>query len=402
MDQTTIEFQQTGSSETSINLQEALLDENLNYVFCVDSLNVPLHSVPINSLEDIELFRIIRRNVGETLDYAPETELVGPRFVYTLNRKFYDVQTFVRDLNNFARGVEDAFTQQGLTDFRTYGGNSNADDAEDSVVAPLRALEPRDVDGINEHGYYDFLRFKLAVDGSLILWASHDFSNNFVFQFSRTGAEILGLGDKIVAVTRHMIDPVDFTIGPAQVDYFLAITNVGGEIQYNRENFVVTDVTGDNMILAGNNIRETQTYSEHSLYTVCDQRVKISLSSHLPMQNNMLVREGKETVDRNIVEVFFDNKITSAVTFDEDGTFSEQAVSSTVFAGQYPFIRKSDRSKQWHRLLTTYDLRFLRFHLYITYRRYDSSKDKWEMKTDRLKIAKDRYWDFSLRFLSEV
>ena len=68
LDQVTLEMMTTGRSEASINLQESLLDETLNYQFCVDHLNVPLNAVPINDGVGKELFRVIRRNVGESLN----------------------------------------------------------------------------------------------------------------------------------------------------------------------------------------------------------------------------------------------------------------------------------------------------------------------------------------------
>ncbi len=41
LDQVTFEMTTTGRNEASINLREALLDERLDYVFCVDSCTVP-------------------------------------------------------------------------------------------------------------------------------------------------------------------------------------------------------------------------------------------------------------------------------------------------------------------------------------------------------------------------
>ena len=140
LDQVTLEFQTTGRSECSVNLQEALISESLEYVFCVDSLNIPLDLVPICPETNIELFRVIRRNVGKTLDDTTQISGGTDDLVYTLNQKFYDVPSFVRHLNNWARGVETHITTTGLTDFREFGGDPEAASAEESVVPPLRVL----------------------------------------------------------------------------------------------------------------------------------------------------------------------------------------------------------------------------------------------------------------------
>ena len=181
-------------------------------------------------------------------------------------------------------------------------------------------------------------------------------------------------------------------VGPVVDNYFLAVTSVNNVFSFSADDFLTGNL---NTIVLGGNRSDVTIYSEHSLYMCLDQRVKISVTSHLPMQNNMLVREGIQTVDRNIVEVYFDNKITTSVAFDDQGVFTQQIITNTLYAGQFPFIKKSDRSKQWHKLLTSYDLRFLRFHVNLTYRNYDSVKDEWRLKTDRLTIDPKRYWDFS-------
>ena len=241
---------------------------------------------------------------------------------------------------------------------------------------------------------------------------THDFTNNYILKFSRYGAEILGFGGLIETVRRQPITnntavPAipPLVTGPAQDDFYLFVTTAGGAFSFSQEHALAAGAGNPDQLLiiqAGGNTSEVTIYSEHSLYMCLDQRIKISMTSHLPMQNNMLVREGRQTVDRNIVEVYFDNKITTTIKYDETGAFTEQTITNTLFAGQYPFVKKSDQTKQWHRLLTSYDLRFFRFHIYMTYRSYDSVKDEWVLKTDRLKIDDERYWEFSLRFISEV
>lgn len=413
LDQVTLEFMQTGNSETSVNLKEALLDESKNYVFCVDHLSIPLDSVPINNTIDQELFRIQRRNVGQSLDEeGPNFQINttgidgnGTEFIYNLDDKYYDVPSFVRTLNNFSRGFEQRMSETGLLDLRLLGGDSNAANADDAEVAPLRILPALNV----VPPRYDFIRFKLAVDGTLVIVMTHDFTNNFILKFTRYGAEVLGLGNKISAVVRHpvtYIPPPGPYVGPAQTDYYLVVTNANNVNFFTPESWVedalVFGILQTNTIKAGENIRSIEVRGEHSLYTCLDQRVRISVTSHLPILNSMLVREGVQTVDRNIAEVFFNNLVSVSAKFDDEGTFKEQSIRSTLYAGQFPFIKKSDPYKQWHKLLTSYNLRFFRFHVYMTYRIYDSLKDEWVMKTDRLKIDDTKYWEFSLRFISEV
>ena len=421
LDQVTLQFMTTGRNECSVSLREALLDEKLEYVFSVDHLNVPLDAVPItNNKTDVELFRVIRRNVGASLNEVAAIQLdpavwVGAD-IYTLNQRFYDVSSFVKSINNWARGVELKIALEGHMDLRQLGALANSDVA--APPPPLRLLAPRTnlqiFGGENAVGVgtYDMIKFLLSVDGTLDLKMSHDFVNNYVLQFSRYGAEILGLNNKISTVNQQKVT-VDAqganVVGAAKNYYYLAVTRVDEQnvsvLKFDAASWV--DNTAQHIIRqlaqgGGQNNREVEIYSEHSLYQVLDQRVKISINSHLPMLNNMFVKEGKESVSRSIVEVFFDNKVVSSVSFDEDGVYKESKITNTLYAGQYPLIKKSDRSKQWHKLLTSFSLRFLRFSIWVTYRNYVSAKDEWTFETIRLPIDDTQFWDFSLRFLSLV
>ena len=58
--------------------------------------------------------------------------------------------------------------------------------------------------------------------------------------------------------------------------------------------------------------------------------------------------------------------------------------------------------KSFTKLLTSYELRLLRFYLKIWYRAYDSSTDKWKLLKKELPIAEDRMWNVLLRFVSEI
>jgi len=60
-----LELTQADSFETSCYLKENLLDNALNYHFCVTELSVPLHGTPLFPITGTQrLFRVLRRNVG--------------------------------------------------------------------------------------------------------------------------------------------------------------------------------------------------------------------------------------------------------------------------------------------------------------------------------------------------
>ena len=213
------------------------------------------------------------------------------------------------------------------------------------------------------------------------------------------------MSHKMIAVERAIAveDPygtlaIPAAFLPAQTYYYLAVTRAAN----GTTSFSKAGVDANNTILISGMTRDVKISSEHSLYMCLDQRVSISLSSHLPMLSNLVVREGLQTNDRNICEVFFDNEISSTVEFDDEGVFAKQQLSNKVYCGQFPMIRKDTVYKEWQKLLFSFNLRFFRFHVFTTYRAYDSVKDVWRFVTEALKVDNDKYYDFTLRFLSEV
>ena len=260
LDQVTLQFLTTGRNECSVNLREALLDEKREYVFSVDHLNVPLDAVPItNNKTDVELFRIIRRNVGASLSEVAAVELDPTVWlgadIYTLNQRFYDVSSFVKSINNWARGVEKKIALLGHMDLRPFGAPPGSN--VNAPPVPLRLLPPRteeqilgSADGtVLGEGTYDMIRFLLSVDGTLDVKMSHDFVNNYVIQFSRYGAEILGLNKRISAVNQTKIT-VDAqgadVVGAAQDYYYLAVTRVDEVI--NGQNVSVLKFDADSWV----------------------------------------------------------------------------------------------------------------------------------------------------------
>ena len=107
VDQTTISFETIGSNEASVALKDVLLNENLDYHFCVSSLSVPFDEYPIFPPTNAPIMRIIRRNTGANI---PAMILLGQDLAlgfihpdFTLgNAKFRDVASLVERIQGWA------------------------------------------------------------------------------------------------------------------------------------------------------------------------------------------------------------------------------------------------------------------------------------------------------------
>ena len=105
LDSVTLEFTTTGSSECTATLQHELLDAKKSYVFAVEHLNVPLGGAPIQKDQPIELFTILKRNVGTNLNGGganPYLNTAPPQaFVCSLTQPHYTVNGALDEINSF-------------------------------------------------------------------------------------------------------------------------------------------------------------------------------------------------------------------------------------------------------------------------------------------------------------
>ena len=388
LDEVTLEINTYGKSESTSILKHNLLDENKNYYIGVDYLKIPLNNVGMFYKTNVELFRIVRRNVGVLLDSDLELE-ADVISTYTLSDQFHDVSLFVNDLNS----TIEAFNQgqsgvgiEGADLFNAYGGDINVLDEFGDVpigadLGDLNYLPAMSEAEVLARGHYRFLNFKLTGDYRLQIVGSTDFWNNFMFRFSRLGAEILGMSNTVTR-TEH--------------GNFLALTVDDGVV--NDDEFV----SAVGIIIPGGHSRSKSIFSECSLLQSAEQRYKITVETHLPVQSNLQIINEKETIDRSIAEVHFDSTSEIQIEFDSDGNYTSSAVENKLFYGDYPLIRKSDMNTKYTKLLTSFELRFMRFQCYVWYRFYDSLTDVWKLVKKSIDIPSSRSWTMLLRFISEV
>ena len=381
-DQVTLELLQTGKNETSVNLRHNLLDDRLTYMFCVSHLSVPLNFAPINPVTGTEeLFRVERRNVGHSQATQAQLDslLLNP-LAYTFSvreaNRMYDVAMLIRDLASFCTGFNKEMSLLGIPDLRLYGGPHDAPNAAAAEIPPLEILPPITEQDIAEHGQvYIFLNIEVSADGSLRIIGTPNFWNNFVFRFRPYGAALLGLTNSVT-------------------DGYLARSIVGGNTVSDW-----FDPAAGNAIFPGNVQQEIKIYASHPLYQSADQRIKITVDSHLPMAGNIEIIDEGETIDRMIAEKFFETKLETSSSFAENGTFENMTMKSQLYSGQVSFIRKSDFSQEWFKLLTSYEVRYFRFHIYIWNRLWVNNK--WKIVKKKLHIPTNKYWGLSLKFVSE-
>ena len=409
-DQVTLEVVQSGSSESSVSLRHDLLDGNKQYHFCVSSLSVPLNGAPIFKLTGpVELFRIERRNIGQSIN-APlhllttndsvaaqgggvvaAGAVVPDAFsVFSIrpDETYFDVSSFLKKLSNFTRGFNDFWTRNTL-------GNGFAPIGDVAYGDPIGPDRPgRDEEEMADEGRYSFLGTRMTADGKLQFVGDHVFWNNFVFRFTTEGAARLGFYDKLQAVNR-VGGPGNFALNDA-VHYYIARTKDAVTGAYSGD-----WLNGNGQILAGNHLQEVIISSGAPIFENIDQRVKVSVESHLPTPSNATILDEVEGVNRTVAEAYFENKLNSQIRFGESGQFENLVLTSQMYGGQFNFIRKSDRTFQWTRLNTAENLRLFRFQIYIWHRVWNNTRNRWALQKSKLVVQPHQFFELEVRFVSD-
>ena len=370
-----LELTQADSFETSYYLKENLLDNALNYHFCVTELSVPLHGTPLFPITETQrLFRVLRRNVGgppreavggENADDFIDNIIPGDVSIYNINPQypFYDVGDFCKDLSRWVRGFNYGASLAGVEeDLHGNDGDIEEMDADEAARDP-----------------YEFLRISLSCDGSLLLEGFPIFWNNYLIEFTSFGAALLGIDRSLL-----LNNLLGFTIEANPV-----------------RNTAKTFLDGNGDIRVGGVLQEIIVDTASPIFETADQRIKLTVESHLSVASNTEIIDEKQTVNRDIVEVFFENQVQTETKYDEHGNYSGLSLHTKLYSGQHSMVRRSDRHNTWNKLLNAFELRYFRFQLYVTYRIWDSNNERWKLQRQKMNIPPGTFWIMNIRFVSD-
>ena len=379
VEQTVIDFSQSGRDEVSCTLTDELLDGTKSYNVCVEHWSIPAETLRANTYSG-ELFTIIRRNQGELVELPSNYEQnAGDGVTFTL-RAYPNVQAFVGGLRNFARGFKQRYRAAGIPDLRPFGGLSTALTANAAVVAPLLAVPTNNTD--------KWIDFTLESDGTVQIHMSINFVNNFVIRFTSTGRAIFSIASDLQSVVHETVDEASLVI-PAPKS-----TNTHLYLAATANLFSTNFLSLAHAFLPGQNTQGMICQGRLSLFQTFDTKLKADLESHLPIPTSISIEDGIQKNKRSIAEVYFSKSAT--VTSDAANVLK---IATPAAMGQYTLIKKTDR-KTWHKLRTSYNLRFFRFHQFITYREWSDISNRWVIKRVPLALDENSFGMFALRFVS--
>ena len=187
-----------------------------------------------------------------------------------------------------------------------------------------------------------------------------------------------------------------------EYEYIMSVTLLAtGLFQYDMFDATpgVIDLTAGGYAILDRIVKIT---CDYPLFQNLDHRYFVSVETDLLVSQAIKVVDGKQTIDRSIAKIFFPTNC-KVLLQSEDGVLREDIdFEITSRIGQHAFVKKSKPSRQWTALQTSYDLRFYRFHLYVTYRYFKTPENKWVFTRMKYPMKKEDSWTIGLEFVSKV
>lgn len=386
----------SGDSVATCTLDKVMLDPTLEYLLRVSELNCPMSGLPLfgfnadgTTTVNQELFRIKRRvaNTNEAAFLAPgsqfETDVYlgynggGQPFSSVVRTQgpgdvvYFSATNFISDLgksaNNFSRNQD------------LIGAVPDGDPNVDPAALPNGSSGIPGSDS-------DYMWIRLNADGIVEFIGTSLFWNNFVIQFTPYGKHLLGVNSDFL--DDHNCMCVSSRANGTLVYEFFDAGNT------------VIDLQNDNAYIPlVETVRLTGSYP---IFRNLDHRYFVSVETDLLVSSTIKVVDGKQTIDRSICKAFFPTDC-KVLLESEDGVLREDVdFEVEALLGQHGFVKKTEPSRQWTALQTSYDLRFYRFHLYITYRYYNVRTNLWEFARMKYPIQADDSWSIGLEFVSKI
>jgi len=265
---------------------------------------------------------------------------------------------------------------------------NNFTEKQDLIGAPLTGTGGIPVANIGSVGSQsDYFWIRLNADGCVEFTGTSLFWNNFVIQFSEYGKELFGIhdfvdADNIMAVTQLANNTLVYTM-----------FDVEGPLGQ------VVDIVGNAAYLPLQEI--VRVVGAYPLFKNLEHRYFVSVETDLLVNQAIKVVDGTQTIDRSICKSFFPT--TCKVLLESENGILKEDIDFQVETriGQHSFVKKTEPSRQYTALQTSYDLRFYRFHLYVTYRFFDAS-NKWIFTRMQYPMDKEDSWTIGLEFVSKI
>ena len=352
-------IEQRGQPRTEIFLEEPLLDGTKDYVVGCTALAIPMSEEPMITYDDTirDLLNIRIRSVGSFTTQINNITVGAeyhPVFSFEPDWVIYSPADFLIWMQNWARTFSNEVHTRGLP--------AGCPD----ILAHLAGSAP----------LKDLLGIGISPGGVLELKATGIFWRNFYVESSYP------YGKSLLGITRSSVTQ----------------SYVGGE--WTRD--VSALYTDANLILASaGTTAEVNYLFDHSLFRYLEERLYVSLElTEVPLPDHILIRDGKQTMIHEIASFPIESNVSCVIEATGGMLTGETELHTNVYMNRTHFTSREKACYGWYPLTASYFIQNARLQIFITRRRYNSTKQKWLITRENVKINDDQVWSASLKFVS--
>ena len=366
-----LRFEQTGTHRSRITLKDRFLDERLEYVVGVTNCTIPLSQTRMLSRDSVnyDILTIRRRNLGVNITAGPggrtESDILQVRadlanyITLTTNPGLYPflntAGSLMKHIVNFFQLFSDRYRQAPPG-----GGNAIDPNEHGNMSLADQGVTPATPLGMSLfHFHFDPSGYCI-IDGTPRAW------NNFFIELTPFGKELLGFTQSVIcmtAVANGFSSNPDLLINANQY----TAANVDVPIIYK---------------------------SAQSIFRSLEHRISLNVESSLPIEQQLLLTNGKEQVHSNLNSYEFDTSFAvKTVGFSHE-------IQKKSMVGLHNFQSSSQSCQKWIKLTEFHDLSHINLDVTVTRREWDTGTQTWKYSTIPLQIDKNARWTVELTFVS--
>ena len=120
----------------------------------------------------------------------------------------------------------------------------------------------------------------------------------------------------------------------------------------------------------------------------------------VPLPDHILIRDGKQTMIHEIASFPIESNVSCVIEATGGMLTGETELHTNVYMNRTHFTSREKACYGWYPLTASYFIQNARLQIFITRRRYNSTKQKWLITRENVKINDDQVWSASLKFVS--
>ena len=362
LDLVDLNIEQTGDPTTDMFFQEPLLDHTRDYVVAISELSIPLGEEPMLSNVDSDknktLGYIRRKSAGGTVGDANSVLAVPYATLRTDRRLCNSPADLCQRVSSFFHTFWKLYAQAG-------GGQ-------------FQAIVAGDADNLVEAHF--------TTSGMITIAATKLWWNNFYFEFTPYGIEILGFNKSRLANVGDLYY-LQFSMSDALGDSF-------------------TDILSNNLFifkmffLLNDEADRVEQLSDHSIFRYAEHRLRIEVDADLSIPSNILIENGQQKMHYSIGSFAISHEYSGEITISRDNLITgEIKLQTPIYIGNTVVKSRAEPTTDWYTVVSSANVQNMRLNVAVLRREWNRVTNKWELVRSKLNMDPKATWTATLKFV---